>query len=205
MTIGLWSADIEALIALDRLGDAESVLDDLVARVHASENPHAIAIAYRCRGLLLAARRDIPGAIDALDAALAAHGMRPIPAELGRTLLERGSLQRRAKRKSAAKQSLEEALAILEPLGAALWVARARDELGRIGLRRPPGATAPPRPAARGRASGHRGQQPRDRRNAAHEPAQRGVAPHQPVPPVRRPVAGSAGGEAGRRRIRRRL
>ena len=143
MTIGLWSTDIEALIALDRLGEAESVLDDLVARVHALENPHAIAIAYRCRGLLLAALRDIPGAIDALDAALAAHALRPIPVELGRTLLEKGSLQRRAKRKSAAKQSLEEALAILEPLGAALWVARARDELGRIGLRRAAGGDGP--------------------------------------------------------------
>jgi DNA-binding CsgD family transcriptional regulator len=69
--------------------------------------------------------------------------MRPIPVELARTMLEKGSLQRRAKRKSAAKQSLEEALAILEPLGAALWVARARDELGRIGLRRPAGGEGP--------------------------------------------------------------
>jgi DNA-binding CsgD family transcriptional regulator len=55
---------------------------------------------------------------------------------MGRTLLEKGSLQRRAKRKRAAKQSLEQALAILGPLGAGFWVARARDELGRIGLRR---------------------------------------------------------------------
>jgi DNA-binding CsgD family transcriptional regulator len=143
MTLGLWSTDIEALIALDRLSEAEMVLDDLVSRAHDAENPHALAVADRCRGLLLAARRDLPGAIDALDAALAAHAQRPIPAEVGRTLLEKGSLQRRAKRKSAAKQSLEEALAILEPLGAALWVARARDELGRIGLRRTAAGNGP--------------------------------------------------------------
>jgi DNA-binding CsgD family transcriptional regulator len=71
-----------------------------------------------------------------MDAALAQHALRPLPMELGRTLLEMGTLERRAKRKSAAKQSLEHALAILEPLHARIWVARARDELGRIGLRR---------------------------------------------------------------------
>ena len=46
-----------------------------------------------------------------------------------------GTLERRAKRKGAAKRSLEQALSWLEPLGAELWIARARDELGRVGLR----------------------------------------------------------------------
>ena len=49
---------------------------------------------------------------------------------------EKGSIERRAKHKTAAKQTLDLALAVLEPLGAAIWVARARDELSRIGLRR---------------------------------------------------------------------
>ena len=71
-----------------------------------------------------------------MEAALAAHEQRRLEPELARTLLELGTLQRRAKQKSAAKQSLERALAIFEPLGAAMWVARGRDELGRIGLRR---------------------------------------------------------------------
>ena len=136
MGLGLWSTDVEALIALGRLEEAEAVLADLVVRVHAAENPHAVAIAYRSRGLLLAARHNLEAAVEALNAAEAAHTLRPLPAELGRTLLEKGSVQRRAKRKSAAKRSLEQALAILEPLGAELWVARARDELSRIGLRR---------------------------------------------------------------------
>ena len=69
-------------------------------------------------------------------AALVQHAGRPLPLEIGRTLLEKGSIERRAKRKTAAKQTLEQALAVLEPLDAAIWVARARDELGRIGLRR---------------------------------------------------------------------
>jgi DNA-binding NarL/FixJ family response regulator len=47
-----------------------------------------------------------------------------------------GRVQRRTRRKAAAKQSLERALEIFEELPAPLWAQRARDELGRIGLRR---------------------------------------------------------------------
>ena len=71
-----------------------------------------------------------------MDAAIAQHTLRLLPLELGRTMLEKGTLERRAKRKSAAKQSLEKSLTVLEQLGAEMWIARARDELGRIGLRR---------------------------------------------------------------------
>jgi DNA-binding NarL/FixJ family response regulator len=51
-------------------------------------------------------------------------------------LVEKGSIERRAKRKSASKQTLERAVEMLEPLGAEIWVSRARDELSRVGLRR---------------------------------------------------------------------
>ncbi|HET6583111.1 MAG TPA: hypothetical protein VFG69_06685, partial [Nannocystaceae bacterium] len=125
--LDLWSSDIEALIALKRLDDAQPVLDDLLQRATSYANPHAMAIARRCEGLVLAARGDLERAIDALDAALTEHARRRLPLELGRTLLEKGSLERRAKRKTAAKQSLEQALALLEPLDAAIWVSRARD------------------------------------------------------------------------------
>lgn len=134
--LSLWSSDVEALIALDRLHEAQQVLVDLLQRAVAYPNPHGVAIAERCEGLLLAARGELASAIEAMEAAMAQHARRPVPLEIGRTLLERGSIERRAKRKTAAKQTLEQALAVLEPLDAALWVARARDELGRIGLRR---------------------------------------------------------------------
>ena len=137
MTLGLWSVDIEALIACGRPDDARPILDDLLRRAPDSENPNASAIAERCRGQLLAAHGDTPGAIEAMDGALAEHARRPLAPELARTLLERGALQRRAKRKTASKQSLEEALAIYERIGARMWADRARDELSRIGLRRP--------------------------------------------------------------------
>lgn len=118
----LWSSDIDALIALDHLDQAQPVADDLLRRASASRSPHAVAIAKRCEGLLLAARGQFASAIDALDLALVEHGRQRLPLELGRTLLEKGSLERRAKRKTAAKQTLEQALAVLEPLGAALQI-----------------------------------------------------------------------------------
>ena len=136
ITLPLWASDIEALITLDRLDEAQRILDELLKRALGYANPHGVAIAKRCEGLLLASRGELTPAIDAMNAALVQHEKRPLPLEIGRTLLEKGSIERRAKRKTAAKQTLEQALAVLEPLDAAIWVARAQDELGRIGLRR---------------------------------------------------------------------
>jgi DNA-binding CsgD family transcriptional regulator len=137
LTLGMWTVDIDALIALDRLDAAEQVFDDLNRRARRAKNPNAQAIAHRYRGLLLGAQGHIPEAIGEMDAALADHARRTLQPELARTLLDKGALQRRAKHKSAAKHTLEAALALLEPLDAAILKARARDELSRIGLRRP--------------------------------------------------------------------
>ena len=137
LLLGLWWCDIEALVACGRLDDAESVLEDLLSRASASENLIAIAVAERCRGLVLAARGQLPEAISALEAALIEHARRPREPELARTLLELGTLQRRMKQKNAAKQTLERALTMFESIGANMWVDRTRDELTRIGLRRP--------------------------------------------------------------------
>jgi DNA-binding CsgD family transcriptional regulator len=132
----VWSLDAEALIEMGRLEEAEHVLAELQSRAEACGSDHLRAIASRTKGMLLAVRGDLPAAIDAMDEALAAHQRCRRPLEHGRTLLEKGSLERRAKRKSAAKQTLEQAIQLLEPIGAELWLPRARDELSRIGLRR---------------------------------------------------------------------
>jgi class 3 adenylate cyclase len=136
LTLPFWSCDIEGLVAVHQLDEAEEVLKELFALAQRAENPNALAVAHRCRGLVLGARGHVPSAIDELDKALEEHGRRPLPLEVGRTLLEKGTLERRAKRKSAAKRTLEAALATLEPLEAAFWIARARDEQARIGLRK---------------------------------------------------------------------
>jgi DNA-binding CsgD family transcriptional regulator len=63
------------------------------------------------------------------------HDHLPMPFERARTLLVMGQVHRRRKEKRLADEALRGALAVFEELGAPLWAARARAELGRIGLR----------------------------------------------------------------------
>ena len=56
--------------------------------------------------------------------------------DLARTLLAQGETLRRFKRKRAAREAIEAAIAIFDELGAALWSAKARRELARISGRR---------------------------------------------------------------------
>lgn len=60
-----------------------------------------------------------------------------MPFELGRTLLIKGMVERRAKLKSAARGSFSQALGIFEHLGASLWVGKARCELSKMATRLP--------------------------------------------------------------------
>jgi DNA-binding NarL/FixJ family response regulator len=59
----------------------------------------------------------------------------PIPAERARTLLAKGQLLRRTRRKRLAREALQSARAIFEQIGMPLWVAKADRELARIGIR----------------------------------------------------------------------
>jgi DNA-binding CsgD family transcriptional regulator len=72
-----------------------------------------------------------------LDEALASHDRVEIPLDRGRTLLALGVLQRRARRRRDARETLESAVAVFESTGAALWAERARGELRRISGRAP--------------------------------------------------------------------
>jgi DNA-binding NarL/FixJ family response regulator len=62
----------------------------------------------------------------------------PLPFERARTLLALGSAERRAQHRRVARETLEQALESFERLGAPLWAAKARSELGRIGGRQAP-------------------------------------------------------------------
>jgi DNA-binding CsgD family transcriptional regulator len=57
------------------------------------------------------------------------------PFEHARTLLVKGQILRRARRKADAKQVLSEARAGFDAIGASGWVAQTDDELARIGIR----------------------------------------------------------------------
>jgi DNA-binding CsgD family transcriptional regulator len=127
--------EIEALIRLGDLERAVTLLDRFEARGRKVGRTWALAAAGRCRALLLAARGDLSAAKEALEGAMDEHDRLSEPFELGRTLLVRGVIQRRAKEKRAARESLGRALYIFDRLGAAVWSNRARGELERTGPR----------------------------------------------------------------------
>ncbi len=126
---------IEALVALGELDEAHRLLQRLQERGRGAMSRWAEACAGRCRGLVLAAEGDLPGALEALETTLRVHRRIPVPFEHARTLLVRGVCQRRAKRWAAARRSLQQALDMFRKLGARLWAERAEQELGRIGGR----------------------------------------------------------------------
>jgi DNA-binding CsgD family transcriptional regulator len=117
---------IEALIAAGRTDDAARLVERFEQEAAAIESPWGEAVVARSRALLASAP-------DALEPAAVEW-----PFERARTLLVRGRLQRRARQKAAAKESLEEARSLFDTLPAPLWAERAVDEAARIGLRRAP-------------------------------------------------------------------
>jgi DNA-binding CsgD family transcriptional regulator len=130
------SAAIEALIGIGHLQIAERVLDQLEAHAAGSDTA-ARALAYRARGLFLAAQGEHERAIALLEsAALPPDPPQEVnPFELARTLLALGTVQRQAQHKRVARESLERAAAIFERLRARLWLEKARAEQRRIGGR----------------------------------------------------------------------
>ena len=117
-----------------------SVWEELGLRL---ERPHVIGTSARCRALIAAAGGELDAALVQGETALMHHRRLPLPVERARTLIVLGSIRRRTKRKAAARESLDEAVAILDGVGARLWAERARAELARIGGRAPTGGLTP--------------------------------------------------------------
>jgi len=135
---------IEALVELGRSDEATAILDWYGGNAKRLERGSALANCARCRGRLAAQAGDLDAALEAFDEALAGHAQVELPLDRGRTLLALGVTQRRLKRRREARATLEEALAIFERIGAALWAERARAELKRIsGRAATPGALTP--------------------------------------------------------------
>ena len=85
--------------------------------------------------MLCSALGDADAASAALAEALVLHERVGEPFERARTLLVLGTVQRRERKKRPARESLEAAFETFQSLGAALWAARARAELARVGGR----------------------------------------------------------------------
>jgi DNA-binding CsgD family transcriptional regulator len=129
--------EVEALVVLGRIDEAEALLAPFEEAGRHLDRAWTIATGARCRALVSAARGDLAGASAAADEAVQEHGRLPLPFELGRTLLVRGAVQRRAKRKKEARDTLSHASEIFDRLGATLWADKTRAELARIGGRAP--------------------------------------------------------------------
>jgi DNA-binding CsgD family transcriptional regulator len=141
--------EVEALVGAGRLVAAEQAIAWLEERGRALDRASALAACWRGRGLLAAAAEG-EGAVAAFERAVVEHARVAMPFPHARTLLLLGVAQRRAKRKRAARATLEEARQMFDALGAAPWSRRAAEELARISGRRPaePGLTATERRVA---------------------------------------------------------
>ena len=122
----------EALAELGRLDEAESIARRL---------EDARPVLGRSRGAALRARAvvaapsDVDGALRTFDEALDEHRRLGSAFDEARTLFARGRVLRRARRRRLARESLADAAALFERLGARLWAERTRRELERTGTR----------------------------------------------------------------------
>jgi len=128
---------LEALIELGRRDEALELLGWYEGNARRLERASALAACARCRGLLAAQAGALDDALAACEEALEWHARVELPLDKGRTLLALGAALRRAKRRREARATLEQALALFERIGAALWAERARTELRRISGRAP--------------------------------------------------------------------
>jgi DNA-binding CsgD family transcriptional regulator len=126
---------IESLLALGEKDRACAVLERLEERGRVFPRLWITATLPRARALVLAAEGDVDSALAALDE-LDRDEAALLPFDLGCTLLVRGRLCRRARRRRAAADSLQQALEIFQRLGAPTWIERAQAEIERVGLRR---------------------------------------------------------------------
>lgn len=129
-----WHDAVEACVGVDQLDEAEQLLAWLDELVRDIDHAPTRASAEIGRALVMAARGDIQGAVDAADSALAQHERFDRPLHLARTQLIRGGILRRAKQRRRARESLAAAARLFEGCGAPLWAARAERELERTGL-----------------------------------------------------------------------
>jgi DNA-binding CsgD family transcriptional regulator len=128
---------VEAHVAVGALDDATAAFEPWEDRAQALDRAHVLAQAARGRALIAAAEGDLAEASAQIERALAEHARVRIPFHEARTYLALGSIERRRRRRRAARAALERAIAEFERLGAPLWADRARDELARVGGRSP--------------------------------------------------------------------
>ncbi len=127
---------IEAMIATAQIERAERLLAMFEESARRLDRGWALMAAGRCRALLLSARGDLDGASVAAGAAVAVGEGLELRLEYARTLLVAGQIERRRRRKRAAREYLARSLDLFEAAGARPWAGNACGELERVVLRR---------------------------------------------------------------------
>jgi DNA-binding CsgD family transcriptional regulator len=133
---------LEALISASRHDEAAAWVSAWTELGHRIDRPRLLCVCTRARAMLASARDEHAAALGELDGALVLHDRLGDPFERGRTLLVLGGVRRRLGQRRAARDVLQEAVALFDDVGAATWAARARTELGRISGRRREGTDA---------------------------------------------------------------
>ena len=132
-----WTPDyVDLLLEDGRIDDAVRVVDVWDADAARTAREWVSAHVTRCRGLVAAAEAEVDRAASLLERAVSEHEQVGDPYGAARALLGLGVVQRRERKKRGARDAIEAAVVGFEQLGAAMWVEKARSELGRIGGRR---------------------------------------------------------------------
>jgi DNA-binding CsgD family transcriptional regulator len=127
-----WHADhIEALALTEDVDAARNLLADLQERAQRYQRPVVRLGLARAEAVIQCMEGD-SCASDDLRAAIEAHGDDAYPIDLGRALLTLGRLDRRARRKAAARATLARAVESLSAIAAQPWLALAKRELERL-------------------------------------------------------------------------
>jgi DNA-binding CsgD family transcriptional regulator len=137
-TTPIWADAIETLVSVGELERARADLEKYEHHAEKLRSPWSVEGARRCRGLFAAAEGDAHAALETLERLVTDSPDPPWPFERARTVLSLGTVRRQAQQKRAAREALEQALAVFEELGASLWAEKARAELKRISGRRAP-------------------------------------------------------------------
>jgi DNA-binding CsgD family transcriptional regulator len=127
--------EVEGHIALGEMDAARSRADLLEDLARETRRPGARVAAGVAAGQVTAAFDDPVAAIDRLGAAAEDARALPTPLVAGRALLALGRVERRAKRRAAARATLTEAVESFTSIGATRWVTVANAEIARIGGR----------------------------------------------------------------------
>ncbi|MBI3748561.1 MAG: hypothetical protein HY262_06925 [Chloroflexi bacterium] len=146
---------LEAQLALGKRDEVDAALRALEQPSYPRAGHLVDAIASRVRAIWLSSAARHHDAAETISRSVVSLGrMDPFPYELARTLLAKGLVERRAKRRAAARVSFETALAAFERLGARPWADRTREEIRRLGGTSPNELTATESQVARLAARG---------------------------------------------------